>query len=200
MQIPPYMMARAVALLVGILFYYILSQQSNAYKKKVVERTLSLFSIVFVWMFVFKFVTHFPLLLDRPLALLAYPSGTLEFYLAVGMTAVYYVIDMKRGKVEQEDMHVDLFRVLSGTMFVYYFLITIALNEAPFYELSLWFVLYIGSWVVGGYYALLVSCITAFVMSVFSDGPDFMGIRIDASFYIGLCIVFVVMNQLKKRM
>ncbi|MBA2175335.1 hypothetical protein H0266_10545 [Halobacillus locisalis] len=200
MQIPPYLLMRVIAAIIGILLFVLLTAQTKEKKKKRVETFVSLLTTIFIWMFVMKFVTKFPLLLEHPLTVLAYPSGTLEFYLGLVVTGIVFVRTIRKEKWKT-DTYKELFQLFAATMFSFYFLITVFYGERPLVELSLWFVLYIGSLLVKKHqlFWFSASMATAIIASLFSSAPNVMGIRIHAAFYLIVGTVLVIGFLIQRR-
>ena len=87
MILQPLLVIRVIALLIGLAVFWILSSQKE--KKKTVE---SYASTLTTWLLFFigaKGLTQWELLLDYPLSVLAYPSGTVEFYIACIATILW---------------------------------------------------------------------------------------------------------------
>ncbi|WNF38321.1 hypothetical protein RJD24_07820 [Bacillaceae bacterium IKA-2] len=103
-----------VSLLAGFLAFYLISDLSKMEKKKQIgELTSQLMNfVIFIWLG--KILLNFSIFVRDPLAILAYPSNSSAFYLALFFSAVTIAIKSKR---EQLD-------VLSlGKSFIYVFLI-----------------------------------------------------------------------------
>ncbi|MGI8313684.1 hypothetical protein [Halobacillus mangrovi] len=193
-------MARSIAFIAGIVFYYFASHHSSQVKKDRVSSFLSLITSFVVVMFLMKFVTKFPMVFEYPLALLAYPSGTLEFYLASVVIVFFYRKEYIKSKTK-ESFHGDLVFMGTGSSFFFYFIVVVFLNEKVLLEMGLWFCLYLSLLIFKYFWreVLFVGMIIASVISFTVEVPAVMGIRVHAAFYLFLTLFsFIVI--IKKRM
>lgn len=88
-----------VSLIVGFISYYIFSDLTKKQKKKHIEEMISqlINFIIFIWLA--KIILNFSLLIKDPLAILAYPSNSEAFYLAVLFSALMLIYKSKRKQV-----------------------------------------------------------------------------------------------------
>src|SRR5690625_4350813 len=85
-----------VSFVIGIIFFYITSPLPKKDKKWQIEEVISLVInfVIFIW--VGKIIINFSLFIQDPLAVLAYPSNSTAFYLAVLFLAMNVLYKMKR--------------------------------------------------------------------------------------------------------
>ncbi|WP_173917504.1 hypothetical protein [Halobacillus sp. Marseille-Q1614] len=200
MNIPPYLAARLAAFIMAIIVFYFIHQSSAVLKKKWIESFLSLITTVFVYMFLMKFLTKFSMLFEYPMAVVTYPSGSIEFYLAL-IAAVLYYIKTARMEEDPAAFHSAIMQLAAGTQFFFYFLVIIFQDENAWIELSLWFLLFTASLIINSHYLLLLflGVSAAAVLSFPLTVPDVMGIRVHAMFYIVLCALFLVLLLMRRR-
>src|SRR5690625_1095176 len=77
-----------ISFIVGFAFFYITSPLQKELKKAQLEEMFSQLVnfIIFIW--VGKIILNFSIFIDDPLAILAYPSNSEAFYLAVLFSAI----------------------------------------------------------------------------------------------------------------
>ncbi|WP_156112615.1 hypothetical protein [Halobacillus sp. BBL2006] len=145
-------------------------------------------------MFLMKFVTKFPMVFEYPFALLAYPSGTFEFYLALLVILFIYRNEYKKTK-DKGSFHYDMFLLAAGSSFFYYFTIITLYSEDVFIEIGLWFFLFVSSVIFKKYWheILLVGIATASVLSIVVEVPAIMGIRVHMAFYLLLTMLLFIL-------
>lgn len=200
MNLPPYIMARSIAFIAGIVFYYFVSHQSSPVKKGRVSSFLSLLTSFVVVMFLMKFVTKFPMVFEYPLALLAYPSGTLEFYLASVVLVFLYRKEYIKSN-NKASFHYDLFLIGAGSTFFFYFIVLVVFNEEVLLEMGVWFCLYLGALIFKYFWrevifaGMVIACIASLTMEV----PAVMGIRVHTAFYLFLTLVSFIFIIKKRR-
>lgn len=104
---------------IGALYYYFLQDGSTGEKRKQLDQTTSIVInfVIFIWLG--KIATHLPIFVRDPLAVLAYPSNQVAFYVATFFFIVYFLIQTKREKIIGEDVFPVVIPVLFVTQFVY---------------------------------------------------------------------------------
>src|SRR5690625_2033417 len=77
-----------ISILAGLVFYLMTSNLSKEHKKAQLEEMFSQLVnfIIFIW--IGKIILNFSIFIDDPLAILAYPSNSEAFYLAVLFSAI----------------------------------------------------------------------------------------------------------------
>lgn len=90
----------ALSVIIGLIVFYLLSHESEAQKRTHIEEIFSqvINFIIFIW--VGKIVLHLPLFVTDPLAILAYPSNSEAFYLAVLGSTLVLLYKSKRKKMD----------------------------------------------------------------------------------------------------
>lgn len=90
----------ALSVTIGLIVFYLLSRESKEQKRYYIEAIFSqvVNFIIFIW--IGKVVLHFSLFVGDPLAVLAYPSNSEVFYLAVLGNALLLLYKDKRGQMD----------------------------------------------------------------------------------------------------
>lgn len=111
-----------LSFIVGIVFFYVMSHDEKATKKKLIDDALSMLIsfIIFVW--IGKGIVHFQLLFKDPLAVLAYPSDSRMFYIATVLLFINYLYLYLRGKIDLVRLLQAVLPVLLAASFTYEFL------------------------------------------------------------------------------
>lgn len=111
-----------ISLLVGLIVFYLISDLSKAQKKKNLGEMTSQFMnfVIFIW--VGKILLNFPIFVTDPLAILAYPSNSSAFYLAVLFSAVTITISSKRQQIDVLSLIKSFLPVFLIGSFVYEFI------------------------------------------------------------------------------
>lgn len=101
------------------LLYYLQSEQSKKVKKQVVDDILGHIIRLVLIMWAIKIVRHFSLFLTDPLAILAYPSDTNTFYLALVFVLVIAWLEGRWKKKDVFSLLPPFFYMLFITLFIY---------------------------------------------------------------------------------
>lgn len=85
---------------IGILVYYLFTEQSKEEKKKQIEEITSqlINLVIFIWLG--KILLNISIFLSDPLSILAYPSDSSAFYFAIGLSSITFVYQSIRKKKE----------------------------------------------------------------------------------------------------
>lgn len=86
-----------IAMLIGIGFYYVMSQQEE--KKQRIDMVTSYIINFVLYIWLAKIIILLPLFVKDPFAVLPYPSDSRMFYLATILTIVHGWINWKRKKL-----------------------------------------------------------------------------------------------------
>lgn len=121
----------AISVAVGFIVFYILSEAPKEEKKKQIDELMSLllYFIVFIW--IGKILLNFPLFIEDPLAILAYPSEANAFYLAVLFTGIIVRYKTVRNKLQLIPFANRVMFIFFATGTVYEF-IQFAWNNYPY--------------------------------------------------------------------
>ncbi|HSP22486.1 MAG TPA: hypothetical protein VLQ20_09155 [Planococcus sp. (in: firmicutes)] len=105
----------------GVAVFYIISDSVKEQKKKQAERAFSqiINFVLFIWLS--KILLNLPLLFSDPLAVLAYPSDSRAFYLAIFFSAALLFYGMKSGRTEGWQLIQTLLYILLPAAFFYEF-------------------------------------------------------------------------------
>lgn len=111
-----------ISFIIGCVFYFVMSPVKKNLKKEHIQKIISLLidMVIFIW--ISKVIVNISQFIRDPLAVLAYPSDSSAFYLAIGIMLVYLAYKQKRSKLLIEppiDSFVPIFIV---TSFVYEFI------------------------------------------------------------------------------
>lgn len=101
------------SLSVGFLSFYLISNLPKKTKKVYMEELASQLVNMFIFIWVSKVILNFSVFIKDPLAILAYPSDSNAFYLAVFFTVITIAIKSKRHKIDA---------LIFSTAFTYLFL------------------------------------------------------------------------------
>ncbi|WP_347862056.1 hypothetical protein U0355_02300 [Salimicrobium sp. PL1-032A] len=180
MFIPPYIAVRIVAFLMSIGVFWVMHTDKKE-TKRILSKGTSLLTTFFVVFIGAKLITTFPMVLEYPIAVLSYPSGTLEFYIGVGAMLIHAF----RLSVTKDELY-GMVVLLSGAFFFYYIISIVVMDDRPLAELVLWFIIYIGSFLWKRYWPVFleVGMLVAGLLSLNGPVLDVMGVPVDAGFYI----------------
>lgn len=120
-----------IALLSGLLFFYVISTLPRDDKKRQVEEMVSLIInfILFIWLG--KILIHFSVFIQDPMAILAYPSDSTAFYLATLFFSIHLIYKVKRHSFLVKPLLQSFIPVFLMTTFVYEF-IQFILHDQPY--------------------------------------------------------------------
>lgn len=120
----------AFAILLGIAFYFFMTDETKQFKKQAIEQFLSYLINFILYLQVGKIILNIPLLIKDPFAILAYPGDRFAFYLATVFTLVHSFIQAKRGKVKLLSLFQTSFAILLVSFFVYDFIELIIADDS----------------------------------------------------------------------
>lgn len=106
----------------GILFFYIMSDLSKNNKKIHIEQMVSELINVVIFIWIGKILTNLKLFIQDPLAVLAYPSDSQAFYLAILISGIILFINVKRGKINAVPFMKSFIPVILVASFSYEFI------------------------------------------------------------------------------
>jgi len=110
-----------LSLTVGFLSFYLFSGLSNEKKKIDIEELGSQLVNFVIFMWIGKVLLNFSIFIKDPLAILAYPSNSYAFYLAVFVSAITITIKSKRQKNDIAPFFNAFTHVFLVASFVYEF-------------------------------------------------------------------------------
>ncbi|GGN62497.1 hypothetical protein [Oceanobacillus indicireducens] len=130
----------------GILFFYITSDLSKNNKKIHIEQMVSELINVVIFIWIGKILTNLKLFIQDPLAVLAYPSDSQAFYLAILISGIILFINVKRGKINAVPFMKAFIPVILVASFLYEFIYLVWLQTGGtigyFILISLLLILY----------------------------------------------------------
>lgn len=95
----------AVSLMFGMLSFILVSTLSRGQKKEQMEELMSQFINLIIFMWMAKILLNLDDFIKDPLVILAYPSDSLAFYIAVLLMTGFLVYKMRKGKT---NLHIFL--------------------------------------------------------------------------------------------
>jgi hypothetical protein len=110
-----------LSLSVGFLSFYLMGDLSKKNKKIYMEELASQLMNFVIFMWIGKILFNFPVFIKEPLTILAYPSNSYAFYLAVFVSAITITIKSKRQKIEIVPFFNAFTHVFLVASFVYEF-------------------------------------------------------------------------------
>lgn len=134
-----------VSFLIGIVFYYVISQQSKVEKKAQIDKVTSYLInfVLFIW--VGKIIGHISLFVTDPIAVLARPSDAFALYIAMILITVNVIYDTMKRKVRPGELLYVFIPIFISASFVYEFIKIALLNNTNTWGyLTLLFILLIG--------------------------------------------------------
>lgn len=111
-----------VSFLFGILFFYFASSADKLKKKEQIDLISSqlINYVIFIWLG--KIIFHFPLFIQDPFAVLAYPSSTEAFYIATILFVGTVAFQRYRGKLSLYSLLAVFPPVVIASSFLYEFI------------------------------------------------------------------------------
>ena len=135
-----------VSFLFGYILFYISFPLSKKLKKKQLEELTSLLINFVIYVWVGKIVTNFATFIQDPLSILAYPSNSMAFYIAIILILVNIIYKIKRHSLNANILLNTFIPVFFFSSFVYEFIqIILEKNDfgLPYLSLLFLFVLLI---------------------------------------------------------
>ncbi|SFE28742.1 hypothetical protein SAMN05216238_11222 [Lentibacillus persicus] len=133
-----------LSIVAGLIFFYVTSPAGKALKKQQLEESISLIInfVLFIW--AGKILLNLNIFITDPLAVLAYPSDSNAFYLALLLLLANLAWKVKKEKAKVETMLMSLMPVFLASAFTYEFLDIIVNDKLLSWgHLSLLFILLI---------------------------------------------------------
>jgi hypothetical protein len=112
----------AISVLAGLISFYLMTDSPKDVKKKQIEEFISLFInfVLFIWLG--KIIANWKIFISDPLAVLAYPSDSDAFYLAVLFSVTVLVYKSKYKKINVKEFFDSFIHVFLIASFVYEFI------------------------------------------------------------------------------
>src|SRR5690625_4868656 len=127
MRMPSFWMFLPIAhiagsFIAGFIFFYLMSALSKAKKKQQAEEVTSLLINFVIYIWIGKILLNFLTFIKDPLAVLAYPSNSHAFYLALLFSGIHILYKNKRHKPDWQlflysFIHVFLFASFFSDLF-----------------------------------------------------------------------------------
>ncbi|MBN9654821.1 hypothetical protein J0K78_11140 [Halobacillus sp. GSS1] len=191
MVIQPLLMIRLAAIATGVMVLWMMQRD---HKKEKSEAFLSLLT---TWVLAFigaKVVTRWDLLLEYPISVLSYPSGTSELYIAMVVT----IVVEWRKRYEHSRYSESSLLVFATSFLGFALLQQLLLNQGDLVDMIFAFIFFILVLFIGrvSLSIAIISTVGA-MLAVISQSPGLMGYRIDGWFYV--MISFIVWSYIVLR-
>lgn len=112
----------AFSFVIGLLFFYVTSPLTKLEKKKQIEEVISqlINFVIFIW--IGKVLTNLPVFISDPLTILAYPSNSHAFYVAVLLIVITISYKVIRHKFAAHTFLISFVPIFLAASFVYEFI------------------------------------------------------------------------------
>ncbi|WP_419893833.1 hypothetical protein [Oceanobacillus kimchii] len=107
--------------LLGIVFFRFISPYSKLETKKRIDKIMNLFIMFVVFLWLGKIITNLSTFINDPLPILAYPSDSKAFYVAVALSIVYVKLKLAKDYNQAMDVLYAWLIVFFTASFVYGF-------------------------------------------------------------------------------
>ena len=111
-----------ISFIAGFIFFYVTSSLTNHVKKKQLEEITSLLIDFIILIWIGKLILNINVFISDPLAVLAYPSNSKAFYIAVLLLILHIGYQVKRHKFEIKTLLFSFVPVFLVASFVYEFI------------------------------------------------------------------------------
>jgi hypothetical protein len=119
-----------LSIIAGLITFYIISELSRNERKKYIEEMVSQLINFIISIWIGKIIVNFSIFINDPLAILAYPSSSNAFYLAVLITVSFNVLWSKKRRQLDEAIFIEsLISLFLVSSFVYEFIQLIWFNN-----------------------------------------------------------------------
>ncbi|MFG6115519.1 hypothetical protein ACGTN9_10035 [Halobacillus sp. MO56] len=196
MFIQPLFGVRVASFIIAIIIFWFFTEKAKREKKKSMDSFISLLATWFVLFFSIKFVTKWEIFIDNPMAVLAYPSGTQEFYIASVILMLFAWIK----RADHLPRLYDYILMLSIGIFSYTVIARLGLENGHWVDLVLAAVFLLGTLLFRNPYWLVVGIgVISGVTGLFIYTPTILGYRMHAGFYLLMAGLVLVLTFRKKR-
>src|SRR5690625_3372838 len=125
-----------VSFIAGFIFFYVTSSLTNHVKKKQLGEITSLLIDFIILIWIGKLILNINVFIRDPLAVLAYPSNSKAFYIAVLLLILHIGYQVKRHKLEIKALLFSFVPVFLVASFVYEFIQIVWRSEEHTSELQ----------------------------------------------------------------
>ncbi|WP_181349008.1 hypothetical protein [Thalassobacillus sp. CUG 92003] len=194
MPITSYIFIRFLSFLCSILCFWWIETGLKQRKINTVRMFFSLLMTFYLTFFFSKFLFKLPTLLHSPMTVIAYPSGTLEFYLGIIAMAGHYLWTNHTSNGGAE-LNWSIIRLFSAALFSYYFLVYLMNEHSYGDQLTFWYLIYFSSIVNNGTSRLTLLAAFAYSLglSMTERFSDIMRIPIHPVFYIIITLFMLIL-------
>ncbi|WP_249870649.1 hypothetical protein [Oceanobacillus saliphilus] len=165
-----------VSFIIGLISFYLVSDLPKQERKKQMDDMISNLTnfVIFIW--IAKIILNFSIFMEDPLAILAYPSDSSAFYLALLFSGIFLYYKSLRKQMDVPMFVNSFIHVFIVASFLYEF-IQFVWNDNPY---SL------------GYMILLALLLVLFLFSHHKLARDTLTIMILTAWSAGMFILFAV--------
>lgn len=111
-----------ISFIVGVAFYYFISIVPNSVKKKQLEHVFSLLVNFVIYIWVGKILVTLSIFVKDPLAVLAYPSNSSAFYIAIVLLTINVLYKVWKEKFDVNQWFTAFVPIVLATSFTYEFI------------------------------------------------------------------------------
>ena len=120
-----------ISLLIGLASFYLVSDSTKEKKKALIDEMISQLIIFIIFIWIGKILINPSIFISDPMAVLAYPSNSNAFYLAVLFSGILLFYKSNRGKLNMKVFLQAFAQVFLVASFIYEF-IQFAWYDNPF--------------------------------------------------------------------
>ncbi|GGF25443.1 hypothetical protein GCM10010954_25440 [Halobacillus andaensis] len=196
MIVQPALALRILSFVIAILVFWFISTRKRGDKKQIVEAFISNLTTWVLFFIGVKVITKWEILLDHPLAVLAYPSGTLEFYIASLLTMLWLI----RKSSSSRSFLYEHVQLVAYSLFIFAFMSVIVLGEQGLFHLLFPFLFSILITLVRAPLVMII-CVSLIsgMAGLVGQTPEIMGYRMDGWFYFGIAGIAALLFFNEKR-
>lgn len=111
-----------ISIVAGLVFYYLISPLPVSAKKKQLEEVISLLINFIIYIWVGKIIVNFIKFTSDPLAVLAYPSNSGAFYIAIFLLVLNVLYKKRKNEFNVMEWLSSFTPVVLGSSFTYEFI------------------------------------------------------------------------------
>lgn len=196
MFIQPLFGVRVASFIIAVIIFWFFTEKAKSERKKSIDFFISLLATWFILFFNIKFVTKWEIFIDNPMAVLAYPSGTQEFYIA----SVILILVAWIKRADHLPRLYDYILMLSISIFSYTVIARLGLENGHWLDLVLAAVFLLGTLLFRNPYWLVVGIgVISGVTGLVIYTPTILGYRMHAGFYLLMAGLVLILIFRKKR-
>lgn len=192
--------AIVASFIIGFLIFYIISPLEKKEKKHLLEEILSLLINFIIYIWVGKVISNVSTFIQDPLAVLAYPSNSSAFYIALFFTVIHVGYKVKRSQMQIVPILYSFMTIFLAASFIYESIQMIVFDEqSSWIYLALLLVLMIVWISLDGrvsmrnvaFVLLITWTVGKMLLSFFLPFTTVFGYMVSSVFFIILLIFFI---------